>query len=102
MACPHCGRPPALLVICRHDHCACEACAPRRSVCGDDFCADHGIAQCRGDAQPACDEHVRVCPSCRLEHFTAPEGGCSEGGGHAAGSARLPPCASCGRVACNP
>jgi len=101
MACPHCGRPPALLVICRHDHCACEACAHRCSVCGDDFCADHGIAQCRVDAQPACDEHVRVCPSCRLEHCTAHEGVCSEGEGHAACSACLAPCASCGRVVCN-
>ena len=101
MVCPHCGRPPALLVICRHDHCACEACAHRCSVCGDDFCADHGIAQCRVDAQPACDEHVRVCPSCRLEHCTAHEGVCSEGEGHAACSACLAPCASCGRVVCN-
>src|SRR6266851_953007 len=26
VACPHCGRPPTSLVICRHDHCGCEAC----------------------------------------------------------------------------
>src|SRR5881398_2580618 len=42
LACPHCGRPPATLVICRHDHCGCEACSHRCSVCGEDFCADTG------------------------------------------------------------
>ncbi len=99
-ACPHCGRPPATLVICRHDHCACDACSSRCSVCGEDFCADHGIAQCRVDGQPACDEHVRVCPSCRLEHCTAHEGVCAEDG-HAACTACLAPCGSCGRVICN-
>jgi hypothetical protein len=101
MACPHCGRPPAMLVICRHDHGACDACAHRCSVCAEDFCADHGIAQCRVDAQPACDEHVRVCPSCRLEHCTAHEGSCTEGEGHTACSACLAPCGSCGRLVCN-
>jgi len=101
MACPQCGRPPALLVICRHDHCACEACSHRCSVCAEDFCADHGIAQCRVDAQAACDEHVRVCPSCRLEHCTAHEGLCTEGDGHPACSACLAPCGNCGRVVCN-
>ncbi|OLB52176.1 MAG: hypothetical protein AUI13_14050 [Gemmatimonadetes bacterium 13_2_20CM_2_69_23] len=101
MACPQCGRPPAVLVICRQDHCACEACSHRCSVCAEDFCADHGIAQCRVDAQAACDEHVRVCPSCRLEHCTAHEGLCTEGDGHPACSACLAPCGNCGRVVCN-
>ena len=101
MACPQCGRPPAVLVICRHDHCACEACSHRCSVCAEDFCADHGIAQCRVDAQAACDEHVRVCPSCRLEHCTAHQGLCTEGDGHPACSACLAPCGNCGRVVCN-
>ena len=101
LACPHCGRPPATLVICRHDHCACEACSHRCSVCAEDFCADHGIAECRVDAQPACDEHVHVCPSCRLQYCTAHEGVCTEGEGHAACSACLAPCGSCGRVVCN-
>jgi len=100
MACPHCGRAPTALVICRHDHCGCEACASRCSVCAEDFCADHGIAQCRVDGQPACDEHVRVCPSCRLEHCTAHEDVCAEDG-HKACSACLAPCGSCGRVVCN-
>src|SRR5712692_4114060 len=36
LACPHCGRPPAALVICRHDHCGCEACSSRCSVCVED------------------------------------------------------------------
>jgi len=106
VACPHCGRPPAALVICRHDHCSCEACSRRCSVCAEDFCTDHGIAECRVDAQPACDEHVRVCPSCRLEHCTAHEGVCAEDGGdggdgHTACSACLAPCGSCGRLVCN-
>jgi hypothetical protein len=100
LACPHCGRPPATLVICRHDHCSCEACSHRCSVCGEDFCADHGTAECRVDGQPACDEHVQVCPSCRLEHCTAHAGVCAEDG-HAACSACLAPCGSCGREVCN-
>src|SRR5439155_69164 len=104
MACPHCGRPPAALVICRHDHCSCEACSYRCSVCAEDFCADHGIAECRVDSQPACAEHVHVCPSCRLQHCTAHEGICTEGGdggdGHTACSTCLAPCGSCGRLSC--
>lgn len=100
MACPHCGRPPAALVVCRHGHCGCEACSARCSVCAEHFCEAHGIAECRVDAQPACAEHVHVCPSCRLEHCTAHEGACAEDG-HTACSACLAPCASCGRVVCN-
>jgi len=100
LACPHCGRLPASFVICRHDHCSCEACSSRCSVCAEDFCADHGIAQCRVDGQPACDEHVHVCPSCRLQYCTAHEGVCAEDG-HAACSTCLAPCGSCGRVVCN-
>ena len=61
-ACPQCGRPPATLVVCRHDHCACESCSHRCSVCAQDFCAEHGIAQCRVDGEPACAEHVHACP----------------------------------------
>jgi len=105
MTCPHCGRPPAALVVCRHDHCSCEACSYRCSVCAEDFCADHGIAQCRVDSQPACEEHVHVCPSCRLQHCTAHEGVCTEGGdggdGHTACSTCLGLCGSCGRLVCN-
>jgi len=100
LACPHCGRPPTTLVICRHDHCGCEACSHRCSVCGEDFCVDHGTAECRVDGLPACDEHVQVCPSCRLEHCTAHAGVCAEDG-HAACSACLAPCGSCGREVCN-
>jgi len=102
MACPQCGRPPAALVVCRHDHCACDACSHRCSVCAEHFCADHGIAECRVDAQPACEEHVRLCPSCRLEHCTAHEGVCAAGEGeHNACSACLAPCGSCGRLVCH-
>jgi hypothetical protein len=100
MACPHCGRPPATLVVCRHDHCACEACSHPCAVCAEDFCADHGTAECRVDAQPMCDEHTRVCPACRLEYCTAHEGTCVEDE-HTACSACLAPCGSCGRAVCN-
>src|SRR2546426_3704142 len=100
MTCPHCGRPPATLVICRHDHCACEACSSRCSVCAEDFCADHGIARCRVDDQPACEEHARVCQSCRMAHCSVHEGACAEGG-HTACSACLAACGSCGRIVCN-
>jgi hypothetical protein len=101
LACPQCGRPPATLVVCRHDHCGCEACCSLRcSVCAADFCADHGIAECRVDGLPACEEHVRVCPSCRLQHCTAHAGVCAEDD-HGACSTCLAPCGSCGRDVCN-
>ena len=101
IACPHCGRPPASLVVCRHDHGACDVCASRCSVCSEDFCAEHGIAECRVDGQPACDEHVHVCTSCRLQHCTAHEGVCVETGGHPACTSCLAPCGNCGRLICN-
>ncbi len=100
IACPHCGRPPAALVVCRHEHGACDACSMRCSVCAEDFCAEHGIARCRVDEQPACEEHARVCQSCRMEHCSAHEGLCAEGD-HSACSACLDACGSCGRVVCN-
>jgi hypothetical protein len=102
VVCPHCGRPPSELVVCRHEagHCACDACSTRCSVCSEDFCADHGIASCRVDEQPACAEHARVCSSCRMEHCTTHEGVCAEGD-HTACSACLDACGSCGRVFCN-
>ena len=102
VACPHCGRPPTELVVCRHEdgHCACDACTLRCSVCAEDFCADHGIASCRVDEQPACEEHARVCQSCRMAHCSTHEGTCAEGD-HSACSACLEACGSCGRVVCN-
>ncbi|PYP98113.1 MAG: hypothetical protein DMD38_01600 [Gemmatimonadetes bacterium] len=102
VACPHCGRPPSELVVCRHEegHCACDACSTRCSVCAEDFCADHGIASCRIDEQPACAEHARVCPSCRMDHCSKHEGVCAEAD-HPACSACLEACGSCGRLVCN-
>jgi hypothetical protein len=102
VACPHCGRPPAELVVCRHEegHCACDACSTRCSVCAEDFCADHGIARCRVDEQPACEEHARVCQSCRMEHCSTHAGVCAQGD-HPACSACLEACGSCGRLVCN-
>jgi hypothetical protein len=104
VACPHCGRPPSELVVCRHEegHCACDACSMRCSVCAEDFCADHGIARCRVDEQPACEEHARVCQSCRMEHCSTHAGVCAEGeGDHEVCSACLEACGSCGRLVCN-
>ncbi len=115
LACPQCGRSlaplgtgsPAELVVCVHEegedqrgHCACETCATRCSVCASDFCADHGIASCRVDEQPACEQHARMCPSCRMAHCTAHEGVCADGE-HPACSACLEACGSCGRIVCN-
>ena len=100
MACPHCGHSPESLVICRHEHCACDGCSSRCTVCGEDFCAEHGIAECRVDGQPVCEEHVRICPSCRLQHCTAHAGVCSQDE-HTACTACLAPCGSCGRIVCN-
>ena len=102
VACPHCGRPPSELVVCRHEagHCACNACSTRCSVCSEDFCADHGIATCRIDEKPACAEHARVCVSCRMDHCATHEGTCTEGD-HPTCSACLDVCGSCGRVVCN-
>jgi hypothetical protein len=116
LACPQCGRPPAELVVCVHEdgeegrgsgdgehkrgHCICEACATRCSVCESDFCADHGIASCRVDEQPACEQHARMCPSCRMVHCTAHEGVCADGE-HPTCSACLEACGSCGRIVCN-
>ena len=118
LACPKCGRPPAELVVCVHKdgewgvgsgkraakekrgHCACDACAKRCSVCDSDFCADHGIVACRVDEQPACEQHARVCQSCRMAHCSTHEGTCAEGK-HPACSACLEACGSCGRIVCN-
>jgi hypothetical protein len=116
LACPKCGRPPKELVVCVHEegeegrgkgdgehkrgHCMCDACATRCSVCASDFCSDHGIAACRVDEQPACEQHARVCSSCRMAHCTAHEGICAEGD-HPACSACLEACGSCGRIVCN-
>ena len=102
VACPHCGRAPTELVVCKHEggHCACDACSLRCPVCAEDFCADHGIAKCRVDDQPACEEHARVCQSCRMPHCSVHEGLCAEGD-HPACSACLEACGSCGRVVCN-
>jgi hypothetical protein len=102
VACPHCGSPPTELVVCRHEegHCACDACSLRCSVCAEDFCTDHGIATCRVDEQPACEEHARVCQSCRMAYCSTHEGLCAEGD-HPACSACLEACGSCGRIVCN-
>jgi len=109
LACPKCGRPPAELAVCalhsgegehKQGHLACDACSTRCSVCESDFCADHGIAHCRVDEQPACEQHARTCQSCRMAHCSTHEGTCAEGE-HPACSACLEACGSCGRIVCN-
>ena len=105
LACPKCGRPPTELVVCTHEeeklgHCACDACSKTCTVCSADFCADHGIMSCRVDEQPACEQHARVCQSCRMAHCSTHEGMCAEGE-HPACSACLEACGSCGRIVCN-
>jgi hypothetical protein len=98
-ACPHCGAPPKLLLICRHGHVACAACGMTCRVCGDEFCGGHGIAACHVDGEPACDAHAKTCPTCRKPHCTRHAGTCSTGD-HAACSACLGPCSLCGKVVC--
>ena len=98
-ACPHCGGPPKELLICLHDHVACAACGKTCRVCGDEFCAGHGIAACHVCEEPACDAHAKTCPTCRQPHCTAHAGTCSAGG-HSACSACLGPCSLCGKVVC--
>ena len=115
LACPKCGKPPGELVVCvltpppplrpgegdsKQGHCACDACSKTCTVCAADFCADHGIASCRVDEQPACEQHARVCQSCRMAHCSTHEGMCAEGD-HPACSACLEACGSCGRIVCN-
>ncbi|HMA38907.1 MAG TPA: hypothetical protein VKP10_02455 [Gemmatimonadales bacterium] len=99
LACPQCGASPKLLVICRHDHVACGACGKTCRVCGEDFCGEHGIAECHIDGEPACAAHASTCPTCRRPHCTRHAGTCSAGG-HPACSACLGPCSICGKVVC--
>ncbi|HKA58410.1 MAG TPA: hypothetical protein VKD28_07330, partial [Gemmatimonadales bacterium] len=105
LSCPKCGKPPAELVVCVHEedkggHCGCDACSKTCAVCSADFCADHGIASCRVDEKPACEQHARVCQSCRMAHCSTHEGTCAEGE-HPACTACLEACGSCGRIVCN-
>lgn len=99
LACPTCGQSPKELCVCRRDHVACAACANTCSVCGEQFCKQHGLSACHLDGDPACEEHARTCPACRRPHCTTHAGTCSEGG-HAACTACLAPCGVCGRVVC--
>jgi len=99
ISCPSCAQSPKELCVCRRDHVACAACANTCSVCGEQFCRDHGLAPCHLDGQPACEEHARTCSACRRPHCTTHAGTCSEGG-HAACTACLAPCGICGRVVC--
>src|SRR5258708_5212786 len=97
MTCPHCGRPPAALVVCRHDHCGCDACSHRCSVCAEDFCAEHGLAECRVDGQPAGDADApkgrrRLCTAC-LRY-------CEGGSRERVGVDEVTECASCGKLVC--
>jgi hypothetical protein len=100
LACPHCGASPKELLICRHDHVACGDCGKTCRVCGDEFCAGHGIVACHVDEEPACDAHARTCSSCGKPHCTAHAGTCGAGD-HPACSACLGPCSMCGKAVCD-
>jgi hypothetical protein len=99
LSCPTCASTPSALLVCREGHVACAVCGRNCSVCGEEFCKDHGLAECHVDRAPACGEHARTCSSCRRSHCSAHEGRCAEGD-HAACVACLAGCALCGRVVC--
>jgi hypothetical protein len=99
LACPSCSALPSELVVCRHDHVACAACGTPCSVCGEDFCRQHGLAACHVDQKPACDAHSRVCSTCRRSYCTGHEATCSEGG-HFACVTCVAACGVCGRSVC--
>jgi hypothetical protein len=99
--CETCGtRSPAGLLVCRHDHMACDACASTCSVCREAFCRDHGTATCHVDGKPACDEHATTCRICDRVHCSAHETICDDGN-HAACTTCVDACAVCGRSVCN-
>src|SRR5207245_1203877 len=123
MTCPHCGRPPATLVICRHDHCGCEACSSRCLVCEEDFCADHGITRCRVDEQTQCascgnsvctahqavcavdgqvhcSQHLRRTDQSRRLVCARHRAACTEESGALFASDEVEACASCGKLVC--
>lgn len=101
LACPTCGTaPPSAIVVCRHEHAGCAACATTCMVCEAGCCRDHGLASCHVDGRPACDEHARTCRSCRRPHCTTHEGTC-EDGGHPACMSCLTACSHCGRTVCD-
>jgi hypothetical protein len=99
MTCPTCGAVPTELAVCRHDHVACAACGTPCSVCGDDFCRQHGLAACHVDQKPACEAHARTCSTCRRPYCTGHEATCSEGG-HFACVGCVGTCGVCGRSVC--
>jgi len=99
MSCPTCGVLPTEMLVCRQGHAACAACGATCSVCGEEFCRNHGQQACHVDQRPACDEHARTCGICRKVHCTTHESTCSEGE-HRACTACLAACAHCGRVVC--
>jgi hypothetical protein len=99
LSCPACACQPSALLVCREDHVACVACGRTCSVCGDQFCKEHGIAECHVDRAPSCSEHSRTCSSCHRLHCSAHEGQCAEGD-HAACVSCLAPCVLCARTVC--
>lgn len=99
VVCPSCGRPPSEVLVCRHGHVACSACATTCSVCSEECCRTHGIAACHLDGAPVCDEHVRKCRVCSKDYCTVHGAICAEGE-HAACAGCVAPCAHCRRSVC--
>lgn len=100
ITCPHCGSEPEALSLCLAGHAVCESCGLICSVCGEDFCDEHGIVACFVDQQPVCRQHSATCPACGRQQCTTHQGVC-EDGDHLACSACLAPCDSCGTVTCS-
>jgi len=99
LTCPHCGKEPEALSVCQSGHAVCESCALICSVCGEDFCEEHGVEKCFVDQKPACREHSAKCRACGRQHCSDHQGTC-EDGDHEVCTECLISCGSCGRSTC--
>lgn len=98
-SCPTCAVSPTALVVCRENHAACADCARLCSVCGEDFCREHGTFACHVDGAPACHAHAHACVVCDRVYCSAHQGTCGATG-HQACESCLHACAVCGKSVC--
>ncbi|HEX7089100.1 MAG TPA: hypothetical protein VF192_03135 [Longimicrobiales bacterium] len=98
-SCPTCAASPKALVVCRENHAACADCSRLCSVCGEDFCREHGTFACHVDGAPACHVHAHTCVACDRAYCSAHQGTCGVTGHHACESC-LHACAVCGKSVC--